>query len=119
MTVGAVPEYVKLQAALYADGTTAGIPEKITQLLERRRHLLTTTRELITRLEKSPAATPADLKQWAESIPAPTRSNRGTQASINNLAAKTLILDVAAKLESAPAASALATLRTAERALAK
>ena len=40
MTVGAVPDYVKLQAAVFADGSTAGIPEKVTQIVERRRYIL-------------------------------------------------------------------------------
>ena len=117
MTVGAVPESVKLQAALYADGSTAGIPEKIMQLLERRRHVLATTVELISRLEEAPSPSSADLKQWADSIPPPTRANRNTQAAINNAAAKALILDIAAKLESTPPAAILITLRAAERAL--
>ena len=117
MTVGAVPEYVKFQAALFADGSTAGTPEKVEQLLERRRHVLATARELITRLEKSPPATTTDLKQWAGTIPLPTRTNRNTQAAINNLAAKALILDTAAKLEKTPPSEALTTLRAAERSL--
>ena len=29
MTVGAVPDYVKIRAALYAGGATAGVPEKV------------------------------------------------------------------------------------------
>src|ERR1035441_4001246 len=58
MTVGAVPDYVKMQAALYAGGTTAGIPEKVAQLLDRRRSMLETARQLIgdrksTRLNSS------------------------------------------------------------------
>jgi hypothetical protein len=71
MTVGAVPDYVKMQAALYADGTSSGIPEKVTQLVERRRFSLETLRTLIDRLEKAQSTnTPkasviADLKQWA------------------------------------------------------
>lgn len=112
MTVGAVPEYVKMQAALYADGSTAGSAEKVAQLLERRRQVLATVRELIRRLEKTPSATAEELKQWAESIPAATRANRNTQAAINNVAAKGLILDVAGQME-----GALARLRAAERAL--
>ena len=43
MTVGAVPDYVKMQAALYAGGASAGIPEKVAQLLDRRRVTLETT----------------------------------------------------------------------------
>lgn len=112
MTVGAVPEYVKMQAALYADGSTAGSAEKVAQLMERRRHVLATVRELISRLEKTPAATAEELKQWAESIPAPTRANRNTQAAINNVAAKGVILDVAARVD-----GALVRLRAAERAM--
>jgi hypothetical protein len=38
MTVGAVPDYVKLQAAIYADGTSSGIPEKVTLFIERNSH---------------------------------------------------------------------------------
>src|ERR1700737_3372798 len=74
MTVGAVPDYVKIQAALYADGTSSSIPEKITQLIDRRRLTLQTTRELIRRIEKAQSAgTPkaelaGELKQWSDSI---------------------------------------------------
>ena len=57
MTVGAVPDYVKIQAAIYADGTTAGIPERIEQLVVRRRFSLETIRDLIHRLEMVQART--------------------------------------------------------------
>jgi hypothetical protein len=56
MTVGAVPDYVKIQAALYADGTSSGIPEKVAQFIDRRRFMLETTRELIRRIEKGQTA---------------------------------------------------------------
>ncbi|HEY3439524.1 MAG TPA: hypothetical protein VGK29_02180 [Paludibaculum sp.] len=112
MTVGAVPEYVKMQAALYADGSTVGSAEKVAQMMERRRHMLATVRELIGRLEKTPPATADELKLWADSIPAPTRANRNTQAAINNVAAQGVIRDVAAKVD-----GALMRLRAAERAL--
>src|SRR5579884_4054834 len=52
MTVGAVPDYVKITAAIFADGSTAGAPEKASQLVERRRALLRTARELLQRLDK-------------------------------------------------------------------
>src|SRR5450759_4803617 len=74
MTVGAVPDYVKMQAALYAGGATAGIPEKVAQLLDRRRATLDTTRQLIARVEKAQAeGTPkpaliASLRQWADTL---------------------------------------------------
>src|SRR6185369_5875730 len=53
MTVGAVPDYVKMRAALYADGSTAGVPEKIAQLLDRRRIMLETVRQVILRMESA------------------------------------------------------------------
>src|SRR5437899_6722796 len=59
MTVGAVPDYVKMRAAIYADGSTAGLAEKVDQLTERRRFGLAITRELIARLEKAKAASSA------------------------------------------------------------
>ncbi len=87
MTVGAVPDYVKIQAALFADGTSSGIPEKVAQLIERRRFTLQTTRELIRRLEKAHAenapkdAVIADLKQWADSMQSPGKGNRKLPSS--------------------------------------
>src|SRR3984957_1731445 len=56
MTVGAVPDYVHLTAAVYADGTTAGQPEKVAQLVARRKAMLATARELIGHLEKAKAS---------------------------------------------------------------
>jgi hypothetical protein len=120
MTVGAVPDYVKIRAALYADGASSGIPEKVAQLVERRRHVLQITRELIARLEKSQPKTAlaADLKQWAESIPPATRANRSSQTGIDQSAARTLIAETAAQLETHPVEETLAALRANERALA-
>src|SRR5438552_4570146 len=60
MTVGAVPDYVKLQAALYADGSSSGTAAKVTELIERRRTSLVTTRELLRRLEEQSQG-PAEL----------------------------------------------------------
>lgn len=119
MTVGAVPDYVKLQAAIYADGTSSGIPEKVMQFVERRRFTLDTTRELIRRLEKAqPNGTLiADLKQWSDSMPPPGK-NRNSQAVINQVAAKGLIADTIAGLEVHSQDETLASLRASERALA-
>jgi len=116
MTVGAVPNYVKLTAALYADGSSAGIPEKVTQLIERRRYILQTTRELIGRLEKA-HATAADLKQWADSLPALTRSTQNSQEAINQSAAKTLITETADQLTTHSSQETISWLRAAESAL--
>lgn len=124
MTVGAVPNYVKLNAALYADGTSAGVPEKITQLIERRRALLATTRELIGRLDRaraagmSAAAAEAELKQQADALPALTRSTQNSQPAINQSAAKMLTAAVAVQLGTHSIEDTLSSLRAAEAALA-
>ena len=124
MTVGAVPDYVHLTAAIYADGTTAGLPEKVTQLVERRRAMLATTRELIGKLEKAKAAgtsasaAAADLKQQAEALPALTRSTQNSQPAINQSAAKTLTVETAAHLGAQSIEGTLSWLRTAESRLA-
>ena len=124
MTVGAAPEYVKLRAAIYADGTSSGIAAKVEQFIARRRAVLATTRELVSRLEKAKsagadkAAVTGGLKQWAGSIPAPTRATRNSQEAINNAAARTLILETAAQLDSDAPEEVLMRLRATERALA-
>jgi len=115
MTVGAVPDYVKLQAAIYADRSTAGVPEKVTQFIERRKQLLATTRELITRLEK-PGTTSADLKTWANSLDS---GKRFSQASINAAAARGLIFETAGMLDSHPAAEIVVQLKAHEKVLAE
>jgi hypothetical protein len=124
MTVGAVPDYVHLTAAIYADGTTAGLPEKVTQLVERRRAMLATTRELIGKLEKAKAAgasasaAAADLKQQAEALPGLTRSTQNSQPAINQSASKTLTAGAAAQLGAHSIDETLSWLRTAESRLA-
>jgi hypothetical protein len=121
MTVGAVPDYVKIQAALYADGTSSGIPEKIAQLIERRRFSLETLKALIDRLEKAQSAnTPkasviADLKQWADSLQPAGKVKRNSQAAINQAAARGLIADAAGSLDAQSLEETLAGLHTSER----
>ena len=118
MTVGAVPDYVKVQAALYADGSSSGIPEKAAQLVERRRSLLETTSELIRRIEKAQSkdAMIADLDQWTAGMP-PLGKNNRTQAAINQAAARGLIAASVAQLREHSLEEALAALRASERAL--
>ena len=123
MTVGAVPDYVKMQAALYAGGTTAGIPEKVAQLLDRRRSMLETTRQLIGRMEKAQAggtakaALVADLKRWADTLQPAGKGNRNSPAAVNQAAARTLIASTAARLDAQSLAESLTVLRAWERAL--
>ncbi len=116
MTVGAVPDYVKLRAAIFADGSTAGVPEKVTQLIERRKHVLAITRELIARIGKG--AKPADLKQWSDSLQPARRADPTAQATINQNAARGAINDAASWLDSHSPEETLAKLRSTENALA-
>lgn len=123
MTVGAVPDYVKMRAALYAGGGTAGIPEKVAQLLDRRRATLETTRQAIARLEKAQdEATPkaelvTALKHWADTLQPQGKGNRNSQAAINQAAARGVVAATAARLETQSPAEALGILRAWERAL--
>ena len=123
MTVGAVPDYVKIQAALYADGSSSGADGKVAQIVQRRRFVLQTTRELIARLEKAQSSNLrassaiGELKQWADSMQ-PAAKGRTSQKSVNEAAAKTLIAETAAGLEAHPLSEMLTRLQTSERALA-
>lgn len=120
MTIGAVPEYVKVQAALYSDGTSSGIPEKIAQLVERRRFALETLRTLLARLEKAQSAgTPkasviADLKQWADSLQPAGKAKRNSQAAINQAAARSFISDAAASLDERSLEQTIAALQASQ-----
>jgi hypothetical protein len=109
MTAGAVPDYMKLTAAIFADGTTAGAPEKVSQFIQRRRFVLETTRELIRRLEKG--ATKAELMPWADSLQPVGKVRPNAQPVINQAAARSLIIATAGTMD-------LASLRASEKALA-
>jgi hypothetical protein len=123
MTVGAVPDYVKMQAALYADGTTAGVPEKVTALMDRRRAMLDTIRQLIARVEKAQTektAKPelvAGLKQWADTMQPAGKGNRNSQAAINQAASRGLIVGIVGGMDRQSPADTLTVLRTWERTL--
>jgi hypothetical protein len=124
MTVGAVPNYVKLTAAIYADGTSAGAPEKVAQLVERRKAMLVATRELIARLDKArtanteAAAQAAELKQEADALPKLTRSTQKSQAAINQSAVKNVTSQASAYLGGHSMDETIAALRAAEAKLA-
>jgi len=94
MLVGAVsPEYVKVQAALYADGQTSGEAAKIKELIAQRSSRLEVARELIRRIETahsngtSKSGIVESLKQWSAGLEPPnqviTRSGIGN--AIRNL----------------------------------
>lgn len=123
MTVGAAPEHVKITAAVYADGATAGDAAKVALVLGRRKAVLETTRELIARIEKAraagvrKAALGADLKQWADSQPE-TKSRRLTAAAVDQAATRQTILNAVAQLEQGSIDGTLTELRATERAIA-
>ncbi len=116
MTAGAVPDYMKIQAAIYADGSTAGVQEKVTQFIERRKAVLATARELIVRIGKG--ATKADLTQWADSLQPVGKVRPNAQPVINHAASRALVTEAAAKLGSSSADETLGWLRASEKALA-
>lgn len=124
MIVAAAPDYVKILAAAYADGSASGAPEKVEQLKEFRRVKLATTRELIARIETATAAAKAresllaNLKQWRETAPEPERRTRYAAAGLERSAVKTLISETAAGIEAHPLDEVLSTLRKSERLLA-
>ena len=111
MLVGAVsPEYVKVQAALYADGSVSGNPEKIKQLIAHRSLTLETTRELIRRIETAQSNGTSKLgiidilKQWSESL--------------GNLYEKGMIALAIGKLEQQSIEPVLSNLKRTEQAIA-
>jgi hypothetical protein len=85
LSVGAVPDHVNVRAAIYADGTTAGLAEKVTLLLDRRRTTLEATREAIRRVETTPhkAALITGLTEWASALTPAGRTN-GTRRPPSN-----------------------------------
>jgi hypothetical protein len=121
MTIAAAPDYVKVQAALYEDGASSGIPEKIAQLIGRRTSTLETIREVIHRIEKaqssgtSKASLIAELTVWAgaESLQAVKKDQL-----MNQGAARSVINDALRRLEQHSMEDTLAALHREERALA-
>jgi hypothetical protein len=76
---GAVPDYVKLQAAIFADGTSAGMPAKVALLIDRRRAQLGTARDLIRRISVAADKTTAlaEVRGLAVSLPGGSEARRG------------------------------------------
>jgi hypothetical protein len=124
MTVGAAPEYVKITAALYADGSSAGAPDKVAQIVGRRKSTLETTREVTRRVEKAQQSATAkdaiiaDLNQWANSLTPQGKSRRVSQESINQAAARQAVSDAAGYLGEHSIEETLTDLRAMERSLA-
>ncbi len=124
MIVGAAPEYVKITAALYADGSSAGAPEKIARLLEWRKSTLDATREAIRRLEQAKQAgtakpaVMADLRQWSASVQPQGKTNRLTPTTVNQWATRGAVSRAAGYLEQHSIEDTLADLRATEQSMA-
>jgi hypothetical protein len=121
MLIGAAPDYVKVQAAIYADGSSSGIPERIAQLIDWRRAMLEADRELIRRLQKeradgaSKSDVIADLKQWRAGLPPP---DRGLRRSPSPDAARGAVAGAIKRLDTQSMEEVLAALRRDELVLA-
>jgi len=117
MTVGAVPDYVKIQAAVYADGSTAGVPEKVAELIERRRFTLQTVRDAIERIQKGQAANLSKdaivtiLKHAAEFMQPTRKSALPPQVAIDRAAGSWLLSQVATRMEKEPVKDTLEKLQ--------
>ena len=114
MLVGAVsPEYMKVQAALYADGNASGNPAKIKLLLARRSSRLETARELIHRIETAQSGGTSkrdiidSLKQWSASL-----------EPLKQAIERAVIARAIRDLEQQSIEAALANLKSAEQAIA-
>ena len=123
MTVGAVPEHVKLLAAIYEDGATVGASDKIKEILDRRKAKLETTREIIQRIEKAQAAGKdkdaivAELREWSNSM-APPRSIHPVAVDSAKIAVRTQVGVAAGHINTQGVAPELANLKKTESELA-
>ena len=115
MTIGAVPEYVKVRAAIYSDGSSEGVPERVNNVLNRRHHLADTVRKLILHIETG------DLKSWADTLAPPPGvkpARRMTQDWVNQTASRALLAKTVSDLEKGKAReSVLIELRNIESAI--
>ncbi len=121
MLIGAAPDYVKVQAAIYADGSTAGIPENIAEIVARRKTMLETERELISRLEKARASGAskdsliADLRQWGASL---LPSDRRVRLTLSQDGARTVVAGAIKRLGTESIDEALSGLQQDQQVLA-
>ena len=109
MTVGAVPDYMKMRAAIFADGSTAGDEDKVAQLRARRKMLLATTREIIARA--------GDLKPLLDSIPVSNSKLKRSAPEVVDQASRRALIAEALSMASPDAV--VATFRLREGALSK
>jgi len=119
MTVGAAPDYVKVRAAIYADGSTAGLADRISLLVDRRHALLDTMRELIQRIEATSdkASLITNLNQWAETLRPTGRVNGMSPAVARQAVARSWVAIIAKSLDTHTPAEVLDLLKRSERRL--
>jgi hypothetical protein len=124
MTLGAAPEYVKITAAIFGDGSSAGNADRVALIVARRKAILETSRGLIERLEKARAsgaskdAVIADFRQLANSQLPQGRARGMTGAAVGGAAARQAIADAIASLGQRSIDETLASLRATEKQLA-
>ena len=106
MTVGAAPDYMKMRAAIFADGSTAGDSDKVAQLRARRKLLLATVREVL--------AHPGDLKQLFESVPVSNSKLKRSDPAVVDQASRRALLAEALAM---PVAAVAAAFGSREKAL--
>ena len=84
MTLGAAPDYVKMRAALYADGSASGADDQVAQLRARRAMLLATIVEILSQ--------PTNLKALRDAIPpSNSKSNRAAPEVVDRATRRALI----------------------------
>lgn len=108
MTLGSSPEYVKLVAALFADGSSAGSAAKADQLVARRNAYRATTLEVAARIRKGESA--AALERWADSLPvsSASKSRRADPEVVTQTLLKEFIRDCAKSLQASSEPNLLA-----------
>ncbi|MBI4909715.1 MAG: hypothetical protein HY820_39220 [Acidobacteria bacterium] len=109
MTVGAAPDYVKMRAALYADGSSSGPDDKVAQLRSRRAMLLATIREIL--------AQPANLKALLEAAPFLENKRNRSMPEVVDRASKRALIQEAMELHGKSAAGMIEKFRARETAL--
>jgi hypothetical protein len=123
MTVGAVPDYVKIQAAIYADGSAAGVPERVAQLVARRHFLLSAVQDVIQRLDvlkdanASKESAAASLRSARDFTMLPAGAGKMSQLSINLAASRVLFSDAADYVEKHTLTESLSKMREWEKTL--
>jgi len=116
MTVGAAPDYMKVMAAVFADGSSAGDSQKVAEVLERRKLYQATVRDLVARIGKG--ATAADLRKWADSIAESTsKTKRAKPEVLNPAMVRGLVGETAHQLGARPAADVVKSLQSTDAAI--